>query len=250
MLIQPMIEKLYTMKLNGMAIALEEQRKDPNITALGFEDRMALLVERQYLFKEERAFKCRLHYAGLKESGPCLEAINYRAKRNLNRSLLEPLITNQWIVHGQNALITGPTGVGKTYIAKALARRACQNSFRTIVVYSPKLFRSFKAAELDGSLPKFLNKLSKASLLVIDDFGLEKATASDYRLFLEILQERIGETSTLVTSQYAIGVWHQLIKDATIADAILDRLVHSAYRIELNGESMRKPGNNTNNNPE
>ena len=144
-------------------------------------------------------------------------------------------------------MITGPTGVDKTYVAKALARHACKNAFRTIVVYSPKLFRSLKVAELDGSLPKLLNKLAKAALLVIDDFGLEKASASDDRVFLEILQERIGETSTLVTSQYAIGVWHQLIKDNTIADAILDRLVHSAYRIDLQGESMRKTTNSNTN---
>jgi len=249
MLIEPMTQKLYAMKLNGMAIALEEQRKDSTIAELVFEDRLALLVERQYVHTEQRAFKSRLHYSGLKENGPCLEAIDYRAKRNLSRNLLEPLITTQWIDHGQNALITGPTGVGKTYIAKALARHACKNAFRTIVVYSPKLFRALKAAELDGSLPKLLNKFAKASLLVIDDFGLETATASDYRLFLEILQERIGETSTLVTSQYAISVWHDLIKDPTIADAILDRLVHNAYRIDLQGDSMRKTENqNTNRN--
>ncbi len=240
MLFEPIIEKLYAMKLNGMAVTLEEQRKDSSITELTFEDRLAFLVERQYLYKEERAFKCRLRYAGLTDTGPCLAGIDYQAKRNFTRSQLEPLITNQWILHGQNAMLTGATGLGKSYIAKALARQACQNGFRTQVFYSPKLFRSLKIAELDGSLPKLLGKLSKANLLVIDDFGLEKAAPADYRLFLEILQDRIGETSTLVTSQYAVDVWHDLIKDATIADAILDRLVHSSYRIELQGESMRK----------
>ncbi len=249
MLIEPMIEKLYAMKLNGMAIALEEQRKDSQIADLSFEDRFVLIVERQYIYAEQRAFKARLHYAGLKDHDPCLEGIDYHAKRNLSRNMLEPLITNQWILQGQNALITGPTGVGKTYIAKALARHACKNNFRTIVVYSPKLFRSLKTAELDGSLPKLLNKLTKASLLLIDDFGMEKANTADYRLFLEILQERIGETSTLVTSQYAIDVWHQLIKDATIADAVLDRLVHSAYRMDLQGETMRNPKNRTEKHP-
>ena len=140
-------------------------------------------------------------------------------------------------------MLTGPTGVGKSYIAKALARQACRNGFRTLIFYSPKLFRSLKTAELDGSLPKLLVKLAKADLLLIDDFGLENAGAADYRLFLEILQDRIGETSTLVTSQYAVDIWHDLIKDSTIADAILDRLVHSAYRIDLTGESMRDPKN-------
>ena len=246
MFIEPMIEKLYAMKLNAMVSALEEQRKDPTITELAFEDRLALMVERQYVYREDRAFKCRLHYAGLKDTGPCLEGIDYRVKRNLSRSQLEPLLTRQWIVHGQNAMFTGPTGVGKSYIAKALARQACNNGIRTLVFYSPKLFRLLKTAELDGSLPKLLKKIAKSNLLVIDDFGLEKAAASDYRLFLEILQDRIGETSTLVTSQYSVSIWHELIKDATIADAILDRLVHSSYRIDLQGESMRKLGNTQN----
>jgi DNA replication protein DnaC len=243
MLIEPMMEKLYAMKLNGMAAAVEEQRKDPEIADLGFEDRLGIIVERQYLYKEDRALKSRLRYAGLNDSGPCIENINYRGKRNLSRSQLEPLVATQWISHGQNAMITGPTGVGKSYIAKAVARQACQNGFRTMVFYSPKLFRSLKTAEFDGSLPKLLAKLSKANLLLIDDFGLEKAAPADYRLFLEILQDRIGETSTLITSQYAVSVWHDLIKDATIADAILDRLVHSAYRIDIKGESMRNPKN-------
>ena len=243
MLIEPIIEKLYVMKLNGMAAAFEEQRKDSAVAELGFEDRLAMLVERQFLYKEDRALKSRLRYAGLNDSGPCVENINYRAKRNLSRSQLEALISPQWILHGRNGMLTGPTGVGKSYIAKALARQACRNDFRTLVFYSPKLFRSLKTAELDGSLPKLLGKLAKVNLLVIDDFGLENATAADYRLFLEILQDRIGETSTLITSQYAINVWHDMIKDATIADAILDRLVHSSYRIDIKGESMRNPKN-------
>jgi DNA replication protein DnaC len=244
MLIEPMIEKLYEMKLNGMVAAVEEQRKDSAITELGFEDRFAMLVERQYLYKEDRALKSRLRYAGLNISGPCLENINYRANRNLTRNQLEPLTSPQWISQGRNVMLTGPTGVGKSYIAKALARQACKNGFRTLLVYSPKLFRSLKTAELDGSLPKLLGKFAKVNLLVVDDFGLEKAAAADYRLFLEILQDRIEQTSTLVTSQYDIGIWHELIKDSTIADAILDRLVHSAYQIDLQGESMRNPKNN------
>jgi DNA replication protein DnaC len=243
MLVEPMMEKLYAMKLNGIATALEEQRKDPAITDLGFEDRLAMLIERQYLYKEDRALKNRLRYAGLNDSGPCIENIDYRAKRNLSRSQIEPLAAPQWILQGRNAILTGATGVGKSYIAEAIARQACWNGFRTLVFYSPKLFRSLKTAECDGSLPKLLEKLAKVNLLLIDDFGLENAAAPDYRLFLEILQDRIGDTSTVVTSQYAVDVWHDLIKDSTIADAILDRLVHSAYRIDLIGESMRNPKN-------
>ena len=241
MLFEPLMDKLYAMKLHGIATALEEQRKDPQATALSFEDRLAMLIERQYLFKENRAFNNRLRYAGLKKNGPCVENINYRAERNLSRSQLEVLIGPEWITQGRHALLTGKTGVGKSYIAEAVARQACHNGFRTLMVYSPKLFRLFKTAELDGSLPKLLGKLAKAALLVIDDFGLEKAAPADYRLFLEILQDRIGYTSTLVTTQYAVGIWHDLIQDDTVADAICDRLVHSSSRIELTGKSMRNP---------
>jgi DNA replication protein DnaC len=239
MLFEPLMEKLYAMKLNGMAAALEEQRKDSQITSLSFEDRLTLLVERQYLFREDRALKNRLHYAGLKEGGPCVENINYRAERNLSRSELEVLVGAEWINQGRHALLTGPTGVGKSYIAEALARQACRNGFRTLTFYSPKLFRTLKTAELDGSLPKLLGKLAKTALLVIDDLGLEKATPVDYRLFLEVLQDRIGYTSTLVTTQYAVGAWHDLIKDETVADAICDRFAHGSYKIDLKGKSMR-----------
>lgn len=241
MLFEPLMEKLYAMKLNGMAAALADQGNDPQATALSFEDRLALLIERQYLFKEDRALKNRLHYAGLRMDGPCVENLNYRAERHLSRSQLDVLISPEWIRQGRHALLTGPTGVGKSYIAEALARQACRNGFRTRMIYSPKLFRTLKTAELDGSLPKFLNTLAKAALLVIDDFGLEKATAADYRLFLEVLQDRIDSTATLITTQYAVSAWHELIKDDTVADAICDRLVHSSYRIELKGESMRDP---------
>ena len=241
MLFEPLMEKLYAMKLNGMAAALEEHRNDPQATALSFEDRFALLVERQYLFKEDRALKNRLHDAGLRTDGPCVENLNYRAERHLSRTQLDVLISPEWIRQGRHALLTGPTGDGKSYIAEALARQACRNGFRTRMFYSPKLFRALKTAELDGSLPKFLSTLTKAALLVIDDFGLEKAAAADYRLFLELLQDRIDSTATLITTQYAVGVWHELIKDDTVADAICDRLVHSSYRIDLKGESMRDP---------
>lgn len=240
MLFEPMMTKLHAMKLTGMAAALEEQRRDASFAELSFEDRLGLLVERQFLYKEERALRNRLRYAGLKDSGPCAEDINYRLQRNLSRSQLEVLLAPDWVHHGRNALITGRTGLGKSYIGEAIARQACRNGIRTLVFYSPKLFRALKTAELDGSLPRLLKKIEKASLLMIDDFGLEKATPGDYRILLEVLQDRIGTTSTLVTSQYAVGAWHDLIRDATIADAICDRLVHTAYTIKLDGESVRK----------
>jgi DNA replication protein DnaC len=240
MLLEPMIDKLHSLKLHGMVTALEEQRRDAEYTQLSFEDRLGMLVERQYLEQRQRSLTARLRYAGLKDTGPAPEDINYRIRRGLSRSELEPLLAPDWIRQGRNALFTGPTGMGKSYLAEAIARQACAHGYRALVFYSPKLFRALKLAELDGSLPKMLRKLARAELLMIDDFGLEKATPADYRLLLEILQDRIGTVSTLVTSQFAVGVWHELIGDPTVADAILDRLVHGAYRVELEGESIRK----------
>ncbi len=240
MITEPMMDKLYAMKLHGMAAAIEEQRHDAGICDLSFEDRLAMLVEREYLEREDRAFRIRMKYAGLRDSGPCVEAINYRLERMLSRSQLEVLIAPDWIRNGRNVLLTGPTGLGKSYIGEALARQACRNGFRALVFYSPRFFRALKIAELDGSLPRLLQKIKKADLLVIDDLGLETAKPADYRIFLEILHDRIGIASTLVTSQYATGTWHELIRDPTVADAILDRLVHGAYRLELEGESVRK----------
>ena len=247
MLTEPTIEKLHAMKLLGMIDALDDQRRDPKLCALGFEDRFAMLVERQYLEREDSAFRARLKYAGLPQSGPSIEAIDYRLDRTLARSQLEALIGPDWIRHARNVLITGSTGLGKSFIAEALARQACRNGRRTLTFHSAKFFRVLKTAELDGSLPRFLCRLKKIQLLVIDDFGMEQAKPADYRILLEILQDRVGLASTLVTSQYATDAWHGLIRNATVADAVLDRLVHGAYRLKLEGESIRKQQQNPDN---
>jgi DNA replication protein DnaC len=242
MLNEPMITKLLAMKLNGMVEALEEQRKSTQTANLSFEERFALLVERQWLWKENRSMAARLKFARLRQSA-CLEDIDYRQHRGLQRNVIEHLAGSDWIKYGQNCMITGPTGVGKTYLACALAQKACRDGYRTLYFYSPKLFRELNTCLADGSLPSLLKKLAKTSLLVIDDLGLEKATPAQYRDLLEVLDDRHGRTSTLITSQFPPTRWHELIKDATVADAILDRLIHGAHRIELKGESMRKPKN-------
>jgi len=239
MLNEPTIAKLLAMKLNGMVEALEEQRKSAQTTSLSFEERLALLVERQWLWKENRAMATRLQFAKLRQSA-CLEDIDYHHHRGLQRSVIEHLAGSDWLKYGQNCIITGPTGVGKSYIACALAQKACRDGFRALYFYSPKLFRELSASQIDGSLPSLLKKLAKTSLLVIDDLGLEKASAAQYRDLLEILDDRHGTASTLITSQFPLTRWHELIGDATVADAILDRLIHGAHRIELKGESMRK----------
>lgn len=240
MLFEPTMTKLLGMKLNGMVEALEEQRKTADLGTWSFEDRLAMLVERQWLWKENRAMATRLKYAKLRQPA-CLEDIDYRHRRGLHRSVIEQLAGSDWIQYAQNCIITGPTGVGKSYLACALAQKACRDGYRTRYFYAPKLFRELIAGEASGTLPTLLKQLTKTRLLVIDDWGLEKAAPAQYRDFLEILDDRQGVASTLITSQVPLTRWHELIGDATVADAILDRLIHGSHRIELTGNSMRNP---------
>jgi len=239
MLYEPTIQKMQAMKLQGMVEALEEQRRSAAMGDMSFEDRLAMLVERQWLWKENRAFSTRLKFAKLRQPA-CLEDVDYRPKRGLHRNIMDHLASGDWIQHAQNCLITGPTGVGKSYLACALAQKACRDGYRTLYYYAPKLFRELSACQADGSLPALLKKLAKTQLLVIDDWGLEKATPPQYRDFLEILDDRQSRAATLITSQFPVDRWHELIGDATVADAILDRLIHGSHRIDLDGDSMRK----------
>jgi len=233
------MEKLTALRLAGMAQALEEQRRQPDLSQLEFEERLALLVERQWLWRENRALAARLHRAQLKVAA-CLEDIDYRHPRGLKRAQIEQLRASQWVSQHRNCLITGSTGCGKTYLACALAHQACRDGHGVGYYYAPKLFRELQIAQADGSLPTLLKKLARAALIVIDDFGVAAVTGKQYRDLLEILDDRHGVGSTLVTSQFPVEEWHGVINDATVADAILDRLVHNAYRLKLEGESIRK----------
>lgn len=238
MLYTQTLEKLRALRLGGMAQALEEQRHQTDITQLEFEARLALLVERQWLWRENRGLAARLKYAQLKISDATLEGIDYRAARGLKRAHIEQLRANRWVEQKRNCLITGPTGVGKTYLACALGHQACRDTHRTIYAHAPKLFRTLQTAHVDGSLPSLFKRLSRASLLIVDDLGIAAVAGKPYRDFLEIIDDRQG--ATLITSQFPVEQWHELIADATVADAILDRLIHNAYRLELKGESLRK----------
>jgi DNA replication protein DnaC len=243
------LDKLHALRLEGMAQALEEQRRQPDITRLDFETRLGLLTERQWLWKENRALTARLKGAQLKLSAS-LEDINYRHPRGLKRAQIEQLRATPWVAEHRNCLITGPTGSGKTFLACALGQHACREGHRTLYYYAPKLFRALQSAQADGSLMPLLKKLARVALLVIDDLGIASVAGKQYRDLLEILDDRQGQGATLITSQFPVSQWHDLIADATVADAILDRLVHNAYRLELKGESLRRSGGTATTQPE
>ncbi len=239
MLNEQTIEKLYHMKLNGMAEAFKEQLLQPDLAELSFEERFTLLVDRQWTWKEDRRMRRLLSQAKLKINA-CIEDIDFRAPRGLQKSVILQLASCDWIKNAHNVIITGPTGVGKTYLACALANRACRMGFSTFYIRIPKLFQDLAMAKADGSYSKIMKKLAKSKVLILDDLGLAPMTAQERRDLLEVVEDRHGLASTIVSAQLPIKHWHENIRDPTIADAVLDRLVHNAYKIILKGESMRK----------
>lgn len=239
MLTHPTLEQLRALRLEGMIEALEEQRRDPHMVDLDFEERLGLLVQRQWLWASNRALAARLQQAQLKVQA-CLEDIDYRHPRGLKRAQIEQLRVNDWIGQHRWCLITGPTGCGKTYLACALGHQACRDGHRTLYYQAPKLFRDLQMAQADGSLARRLKQWSRIRLLIIDDLGLAGTGAKPYRELLEIIDDRLGKGSVVITSQFPVSQWHELVGEATVAAALMDRLVHQAYRIELKGESMRK----------
>ncbi len=239
MLTHPTLEKLKTLKFNGMLKALTEQLQMPDIQELSFEERLGLLVDREMTERDHRRLQSRLRQARLRQ-GACLEDIDYRPPRGLDKSLMVSLASCQWVAEHLNVLITGPTGVGKTWLACALAHQACRQGYTAQYVRLPRLMTELPIAKGDGRYPQLLAGLAKTELLVLDDWGLVKLNAEQRRDLLEILEDRHGARATLVTSQLPLEHWHQMIGDPTLADAILDRLVHNAYKLNLKGESLRK----------
>lgn len=241
MLIQTTLDTLNRLKLYGMAAALTEQMAQSAAASLAFEERLGLLVDREALHRENRRLTRLLQLAQLKHRNACVEDIDYRARRGLDRSQLASLATCDWIRHAQNLLIHGATGAGKTWLACALAQQACRQGLSALYLRAPRLFDELNVCHADGSFRKRLAAIAKVNVLIIDDFAIAPMGARERADLLEILDDRVGVRSTLVTSQLPIENWHDYIGDPTLADAILDRLIHSAHKIHLEGrESMRK----------
>lgn len=239
MLIEQTIEKLYAMKLNGMADALKEQLQQPHYNELTFEERFSLIVDRHWSWRENRKLDRLLKNAKLKLNA-CVEDVDYKAPRGIDKSVILRLSGGEWIKHAQNIIITGPTGVGKTYLACAIANNACRTGYSAFYTRAPRLFQEIAIARGDGSYPRLMSKMANVKVLVIDDFCITPMTSPQRQDLLEVLEDRQDLSSVIIATQIPVKDWFEMIGDPTIADAVLDRLVHNAHKIDLKGESMRK----------
>lgn len=239
MLNQPTINSLRSMKLTGMADAYSQQLQQPEIQRLSFDERLALLVDRETTYRESRRQRRLLQLARLRQAA-CVEDLDYQHKRGLDRSLIAALISGDWIRSRQNLHITGPTGTGKSWIACSFGNQACRQGLSTRYERVPRLLDTLRIARGDGSYHKKLALLARTDLLILDDFGLKPLQQQERHDLLEMIEDRHGLRSTLITSQLPVSVWHEYLNDPTVADALLDRLLNGAHRIELKGESMRK----------
>lgn len=236
------LDKLHELRLTGMALAYQRQLEEPEIAGLSFAERFGLLVDYHYTWRDNQAMARRLKKSRL-DREPCVEDINYRYPRQLDGPLLRSLTSSQWVVQHLSVLLTGPTGTGKSWLGQALAQKACRDGYTVLYKPAAKLFRDLAQARVDGSVGKLLDTLARTDVLLVDDFVMTPLSESERRDFLEICDDRYGRRSTILTSQLPVARWHEQIGDPTIADSLLDRVVHNAYRIELNGESMRRKKN-------
>jgi DNA replication protein DnaC len=243
MLLQQTIDRLHEMKLKGMAQALEEQRGIPDMRDLSFDDRLALLLERESTTRADRRLKRLLQLARLRLQAS-VEDVDFRVRRGLDKSVFLRLAGCDWIRQNQVVLIVGATGTGKTYLSCALGLAACRQGLRVRYMRLPRLFNDLGIARADGSYGKLLESFSRVDLLILDDWGLAPMADKERRDLLEIVEDRYGRRATLVASQLPVEHWHELIGDPTFGDAILDRLLHQAHRITLKGTSMRKKATN------
>lgn len=240
MMTQHTLTQLHALKLDGMARAFEEQLATPAATSLAFEERFAMLLDREVNSRDTKRVIRLLKNARLKNPQACLEDIDHRSSRTLDKRLIATLASGDWIRAGQNLLLTGPTGVGKTWIACALANQACRQGFSALYVRVVRLFEELRIAHGDGSFSLRLAQLARTDLLILDDWALNPLDTAARGDLLEVLDDRVGTRSTIITSQLPVENWHAYLGEPTLADAILDRLVHHSHKIALKGESLRK----------
>jgi DNA replication protein DnaC len=240
MLNEPTMEKLQALKLAAMASAWAQQQKDPSLGGLSFDERLALLVDAEYLARDNRRLGRLLKGAQLRLSNACIEDVKVSGQRGLDRAMLRQLGSCTWVHEHLNVVISGPTGVGKSYLACALGQAACRNGLRVMYRRLPRLFEELSLAKADGTYTKELAKLARVDVLILDDLGTCALREANRHDLLEVLDDRYDVRSTVVTSQLPVGKWHDWIGEPTAADAILDRLVHNAYKLVLAGPSGRK----------
>ena len=247
MLKHPILNQLQELKLTGMVHAFQDQLQMTDRDQLSFDERFGLLVDRELTERANRRLQYRLQKAKLRQSA-CLEDIDYHHPRGLDKTVMQHLLSGRWLDEHLNCLITGPTGVGKTWLACALAQQACRQGYSARYLRLPRFLPDLALARADGRYPRLLREYAKTQLLILDDWGLAPLTSEGRRHLLEILDDRHNRYSTVVTSQLPVAAWHEYLNEPTLADALLDRLVHNAYILNLSGESMRrrqKPLTNT-----
>lgn len=241
MLTEQTVERLRTLRLGAIADAYLAQQRDTSIASLSFDERLGMLVDAEQLTRENRALSRRLKEAKLRLSHACLEDLDYGGRRKLDRAVIRQLATGRWVADHHNILITGPTGVGKTFLGCALGQQACRHGYRVIYRRIPRLFPEVALAHGDGTYPTLLARFARVDVLILDDWGLVGLKDAQRQDLLEILDDRDGTRSTVITSQLPSDRWHEYLGDPTLADAILDRVLHRAYPLALGGPSRRKP---------
>jgi DNA replication protein DnaC len=242
MLKEPTIGKLQAMRLGAMAAAWLEQQQSADTVALSFDERFAMLVDSEWMARENKRLKRALSEAKLRIAEATVEGIDYPPRRELDRAFIRQLGSGKWIEEHQVVLISGATGTGKTYVACALAQQACRKGYRAVYRRASRLFDELRLARADGSYPRVLARLARVDVLVIDDFAIAPVSESERRDLLEVLEDRYATRATVIASQLAPDRWHDYLADPTVADAICDRVLHGAHRIALKGPSRRKEG--------
>jgi DNA replication protein DnaC len=240
MLTHPTIDQMRALKLDGMADAFAELQQQDRAKELGHAEWLALLLDREATTRDTKRFQGRLRAARLRHGQASVEDVDYRAPRRLGKALFQQLATCHWINEHRNLLVTGPCGIGKSWLACALAQKACRDGYTVHYARVPRLFADLELAHGDGRFPRLFRTLTKVDLLILDDWGPDRLNPSQRRDLMEIVEDRYGQGSTLITSQLPTDTWHEVIGEPTFADAILDRLVHNAYRLALEGPSIRK----------